>query len=102
MMGSRTDYEIAEGQEKAGIKPATGERARILGELSEAAFEAIKIIVLERSGIRDGDGYWHGGDVIYGMTSDLTELCRRLMDSYKTTSVPAEERNGTSLTAAPF
>lgn len=37
----------------------------------------IKVIELERSGIRDGDGYWHGGDVIGHMTGDLVDLCRR-------------------------
>jgi hypothetical protein len=82
-MGIRTDRQIAAWQRKAGIEPATGGRAQILNELSRAAFDAIKIIELERSGIRDGDGYWHGGDVIGGMTGDLTELCARLMETYK-------------------
>jgi hypothetical protein len=61
-MGQMTDARIAAWQAKAGIEPATGNRAKILSELSDACFEAIKIIELERSGIRDGDGYWHGGD----------------------------------------
>jgi hypothetical protein len=87
-MGQMTDFQIARWQEKAGIKPATGEHARILNNLSNAAFEAIKIIELERSGIRDGDGYWHGGDVIGGMCRDLTELCERLMVQYQMTKCP--------------
>jgi hypothetical protein len=66
----------------AGLEPVRGERAEILRALSQAAFEAIKIIELEKSGIRDGDGCWHGSDVIKGMTSDLTTLCERLMASY--------------------
>lgn len=78
-MGTRTDVEIARWQEKAGIEPATGERAEILRKLSDAAFEAIKIIELERSGIRDGDGCWHGSDVIGHVTSDLIGLCNALM-----------------------
>jgi hypothetical protein len=82
-MGSLTDANIAAWQEACGIEPATGERAAILQALSQAAFDAIKIIELEQSGIRDGDGYWHGSDVIGAMTGDLMELCRRLMKSYR-------------------
>lgn len=78
-MGSRTDADIAAWQKAAGIEEATGERGKILRSLSNAAFEAIKIIELERSGIRDGDGLWHGSDVIGGMTRDLISLCQRLM-----------------------
>ena len=77
-MGSLTDARIADWQEQAGIKPSTGERARILEALSQAAFDAIKIIELERSGIRDGDGCWHGSDVIGGMTGDLVRMCEQL------------------------
>jgi hypothetical protein len=77
-MGQRTDAAIATWQAKAGIKPAAGERARVLDDLSKACFEAIKIIELERSGIRDGDGYWHGSDVIGHMARELIELCSAL------------------------
>jgi hypothetical protein len=80
-MGSRTDAEIECWQQQAGIESTCGARAEILGALSKAAYEAIRIIELERSGIRDGDGYWHGGDVIGGMTGTLTSLCKRLMDN---------------------
>ncbi len=78
-MSIMTEAKIAAWQEAAGITPATGGRAEILRELSNAAFEAIKIIALERSGIRDGDGFWHGSDVIGNMTSELTDLCHQLM-----------------------
>ena len=66
-MGSRTDANIAAWQEQSGIKPATGKRAELLSKLSNAAFETIKLIELERSGIRDGDGYWHGSDPLHAM-----------------------------------
>ena len=79
-MGSRTDAHLAAFQEETGIKPATGERAEILRRLQDAAFEAIKIIELEMSGIRDGDGCWHGGDVVGGTISDLVGLCNRLSE----------------------
>jgi hypothetical protein len=77
-MGSGANAAIAAWQQNAGIEPASGVRAEILEALSKAAFEAIKIIEIERSGIRDGDGYWHGSDVIGHMTADLIELCHRL------------------------
>jgi hypothetical protein len=89
-MGIRTESRIAAWQKAAGIVEAKGEYARILTELSQAAFEAIKIIERELSGIRDGDGYWHGSDVIGGTTSDLITLCNRLME----TSVKPDPRTG--------
>ena len=81
-MGSLTDAKTEAWQKECGIEPATGERAKLLRALQQAAFEAIRIIELEHSGIRDGDGYWHGSDVIGHMTSDLTDLCQRLMQNY--------------------
>jgi hypothetical protein len=74
-MGSWTDARIAAWQEQSGIKPATGKRAGLLSKLSNAAFETIKLIELEMSGIRDGDGYWHGSDPMHGMLSELAGLC---------------------------
>jgi hypothetical protein len=81
-MGSRTGADIAAWQKHCGIEPAYGERGAALEALSQACFEAIKIIELERSGMRDGDGFWHGSDVIGGLCADLTRLCHRLMQSY--------------------
>ena len=81
-MGSLTDAKTEAWQKECGIEPATGERAKLLRALQRAAFEAIRIIELEHSGIRDGDGCWHGSDVIGHMTSDLTDLCQRLMQNY--------------------
>ena len=75
-MGTRTDASIAAWQEQSGIKPATGKRAELLNKLSQAAFEAIKIIELELSGVRDGDGYWHGSDAIGYTIDELSRLCR--------------------------
>jgi hypothetical protein len=50
----------------------------VLEEVSQKCFELIKLVELERSGIRDGDGCWHGGDVIGGMVTDLRELAHNL------------------------
>jgi hypothetical protein len=70
-MGASTDANLAAWQERAGIEPARGEMADALERLSQAAFELIKVVELERSGIRDGDGYWHGSDVMSGMARDV-------------------------------
>jgi len=70
-----TDREIGRG---AWVEPATGERAKLLRQMSDAAFQMIKTIELELSGIRDGDGYWEGSDVIGSMTDHLTHLIERL------------------------
>jgi hypothetical protein len=77
-MGSHTDYEIAKWQADHGIEPACGSYSEVLEEVSQKCFELIKVIELERSGIRDGDGCWHGSDVIGGMSRDLRELARNL------------------------
>jgi hypothetical protein len=74
-MGYQTDYAIAMWREKVGIKPATGKRAELLRRISDAAFDAIKAIELELSGIRDGDGFWHGSDVMGAVTDELAALC---------------------------
>jgi hypothetical protein len=75
-MGLMTQATIAAWQEKAGITP--GEDAGLLTEISDMAFELIKIVELEKSGIRDGDGYWHGSDPVGGTISHMRELFDRL------------------------
>jgi hypothetical protein len=77
-MGSFTDANIGAWQRATGITPATGARAELLEELSQAAFQLIKIIELERSGIREGDGSWYGGDVVDHVASDIAKLNARL------------------------
>lgn len=72
-MGQMTQARVAAWQEAAGIEPATGDRAERLQELSQAAYELIKIIELESSGIRDGDGYWHGSDPLQGKVLEISD-----------------------------
>lgn len=76
-MGQRTQATIAAWQQEHGINEATGARRKALNDLSSLAFELIKIVELEKSGIRDGDGYWHGGDPL-GIVRDISEAYRRL------------------------
>jgi hypothetical protein len=70
-MGARS---IREWQKKAGIKPASGKELEKLNRLSKHAYDLIRIIELERSGIRDGAGYWCGGDMFEYAVMDIVDL----------------------------
>ena len=73
-MGQVGDARISAWQKAAGIEPATGTTLARLTEMQELAFELIRIIELERSGIRDGDGGWYGSDPLGGGVQRLSEL----------------------------
>jgi len=71
-VGQRRNAEIEAWQQASGLKPS--EHQSLLGEMSVTAFELIRIIELERSGIRDGDGYWSGSDPMGGTARALAGL----------------------------
>ena len=73
-MGQITDERISAWQQAAGIEPATGAQLGRLEEMQEEGVNLIRIIELERSGIRDGDGSWHGSDPLGGTVLRLSEL----------------------------
>jgi hypothetical protein len=73
-MGTCTETTIDAFRQATGIQPPGGREAELLREMSDKAFELIKVIQLELSGIRDGDGYWHGSDVMGGMTAELVNI----------------------------
>jgi hypothetical protein len=73
-MGQITDAKIDAWQQASGISEATESRAKTLEDMSQAAFELIKIVELERSGIRDGDGHWYGSDPLHATVRKITEL----------------------------
>jgi len=75
-MGQRTDAKIQDWQQRAGIEPAQGERLKTLDGLSQLALELINVVALERSGIRDGDGCWHGSDPVEGLVRQLGRCLR--------------------------
>jgi hypothetical protein len=77
-------------QKEHGIEPATGGRADLLHKISNVAFELIKIIELERSGIRDGDGLWHGSDVVGGTMKDLVQLIENFLQLDRAKPLPSE------------
>lgn len=73
-MGIMTDREISAWQHEHGIEPATDKYLMSLERMSKFAYDLIRVIELEKSGIRDGDGAWHGSDVISGFCLDGKEL----------------------------
>jgi hypothetical protein len=79
-MGQLTDAKIAAFQEETGIKPAIGERADRLRNISNLAVDLIKVIELERSGIRDGDGGWYGCSPFLETMDELSDACRELKE----------------------
>ena len=64
-MGTYTRLMTRKIRHDAGLKPATGERLRILERLQKDASMLIQMLALEEAGARDGDGFWHGCDPIH-------------------------------------
>ncbi len=79
-MGSMTDANIRAWQQQVGLQPATGERAGALQHLQALAFDLIRVCELERSGLRGGDGYWHGSDPVGGLAQNIREAAVTLPD----------------------
>jgi hypothetical protein len=53
------------------IEPQTGTHGAALEEAAEAARTFLKVIELERSGVRDGDGSWHGSCPVEHVMDEL-------------------------------
>lgn len=83
------DANLIAFQEHTGLKPARGRRRQVLERMQQAAFDLIKIFELEISGIREGDGYWAGSDVVHGMVDELRILERKLDET--TNDMPVEK-----------
>src|SRR5438046_10357875 len=73
-MGQITDARIKEFQERAGLSRPTDKDAEVLRRMKQDAFQQIECIVLELSGIRDGDGQWHGNCPIHALVQQLSDL----------------------------
>ena len=78
-MGSYTDACLVAFQDATGIKPADGETSRAIRDLQAKCFEAIRFMELEHSGIRGGDGGWHGSDVVGHICRELVEASELVM-----------------------
>ena len=72
-MGSLTDAAIACWQEESGIEPVIGERYKLLRKIQNDALDLIRTIELEISGIRGGDGWWHGSNPLAGQVREIVE-----------------------------
>jgi hypothetical protein len=81
-MGAITDYRAAVWQEKAGLSVPPATTIALWSELQELAFEAIRVAELEKSGIRDGDSFWHGADVVGATLRELEQVVARLQSAY--------------------
>ena len=77
-MGASRNYQIEKFAEQTGIRRASGERLDVLRHLQKNAVELIKMVELEISGIRDGDGLWGGGDPLYGCVNSIRDRYERL------------------------
>ena len=86
-MGQITDMKIRQFQKESGIEPATEKRGVWLGTMSDKAYTLIKVLALERAGIRDGDGRWYMGDPINAIIHQLHELEREGENSVLVTSL---------------
>jgi hypothetical protein len=68
------DAKIEAWQKNGGIMPAQHLHRDALDDLAAQALRLIQIVTLERSGIRDGDGFWHGSDPLAGTVDRINEL----------------------------
>ncbi len=75
-MGAITNSIIDDFADRTGIHPATGEQAQTLRAISKLALELIQAAELERCGICDGDGSWHGCDPLDSYANELVKLVR--------------------------
>ena len=65
---------------EVSYKPAFGAELRALEQLERLANDFVRVIVLEKSGERDGDGFWHGSDA-FGSNWDHLQ---KAMGEYET------------------
>jgi hypothetical protein len=84
---------LQEWREEAGIHVPPPETCELWSELQRSAFEVIRVGELEKSGIRDGMGYWHGGCAIEGVLGKLREVIGRITKAYDAEVPEACEQN---------
>lgn len=77
-MGMITDAKIARFKERlargeVSYQPAQGAALIALNKAEAYAREFIRILPLEKSGERDGDGYWSGSNPIDGLPRAILE-----------------------------
>ncbi len=80
-MGQLRNVAIEMFQEHAGLKPACGQQRELLERMQRVAFDLIRILELEMSGIRDGDGCWGYCDPVSELIFELGTLEPKLRES---------------------
>lgn len=73
-MGQQVEANIAAWRKAAGIEGPTDDSWQKLSEIEKLTFDLMKLIVLEMSGIRDGDGHWYGSDPLDGTIRQIYEV----------------------------
>ena len=81
-MGQRRDWEIMEWQENAGLRLPP--QADVVLKMQQCVIELLKALVLEASGIRDGDSHWTACDPIHDAVYELQQLERERCASWET------------------
>jgi len=75
-MGQVRNTTIEMFQKHAGLEPARGQQCEMLKRMQHHAFELIRILEMEISGIREGDGLWSGCDPVHETVNELVTLER--------------------------
>jgi len=65
-------------REATGIRPLSGEAAKFVKELQSVCLSTALMLENELSGIRDGNGYWQGSDIVGGLCEDLAAAAERV------------------------
>jgi hypothetical protein len=78
-MGQNRYSQIADFQARTGLKPATGDRHEIYESMKKTCIELWECLILEQSGICEGDGHWSGCDPIEHHVSNLQDLLKQLI-----------------------
>ena len=74
----------------AAIEPPPDQGRATLNQMSQKAYDLIRMIELESSGIRDGNGYWTGSDALDGTLAEIDRLYTQYRGPVELT--PAELR----------
>ncbi len=89
-MGQLRDFAITSFQERAGLEPPRGQQRELLERMQRVAFDLIRALELEISGIRDGDGSWTGCDPVSEMVIELGALKHKLYEPANEPVQPAD------------
>lgn len=73
-MRQKRDAAIAEWRGLAGLTEHPQDELAWIAAVRREAIALLEILVLEESGIRDGDGFWSGSDPVEGTIQTIAQL----------------------------